>query len=221
MELTMNMSLRQALGLSQRQLLENRLAQSLLLRTNLLDAVRGEKYSPKAVCPECTHGLSATDIIKGFRNDPADITTCCPKCQHRFTAKLVCDVLGGRIEVPFYCKRQTLAALPATSVTPENISRSEPAVYRSAIFHFGSLQKAYAEAGMDYPHVDKATDWADKVMNFLGMVPDGMIASVAGVSVYRVKRLRRMLGFSGFRGYSSEQPKESSIDFDDETGDAE
>ena len=206
MELMMGMGCRLEMRLSQRLKQEHRLAQSLSLRTKLLDAVRGEKYNPKAVCPECSRKLSAADIVKGFRNDPTDITTCCPKCKHRFEAKLVCDVLGGRIEVPFLCKQQTMAALPANSVTPEDISRNHPAVYRSAIFHFGSLKKAYAEAGMDYPHVDKAADWADKVMNFLGLVPDGMIASVAGVSVYKVKKLRRDIGIPGFRGYSTKKP---------------
>lgn len=221
MVLMMSMGCCLTMRLSQRLKQEYRLVQSLSLRSKLLDGVRGEKYSPKAVCPECSRKLSAADIVKGFRNDPTDITTCCPRCKHRFTAKLVCDVLGGRIEVPFLCEQQTLAALPAASVMPEKMCISEPAVYRSAIFHFGSLKKAYAEAGMDYPHVETAADWVDKVVNFLGSVPDGLIASVAGVSVYKVKKLRRDLGIRGFRGYPAEEPEEPGIDFDDETGDAE
>ena len=54
---------------------------------DLVEAVHGDKFSPKAVCPACLHPLTDYEIMKGFKDDPRDYTTGCPKCTHRFLAR--------------------------------------------------------------------------------------------------------------------------------------
>lgn len=199
------------LGFSQRP--ELRAEQSLLLeaelrlavkthllnqRLELLQVVRGYHYEPHATCPHCTRNLNLLQILQGFNQDPADFTTVCSHCKTRFNPKMVCSGNGWRIELPFYCRTQSLAQLgDKSSLSPEEFNKKEAALYHSLIFHFGSLKNAFQHAGQDYKFEEKI-DWETKIKPFLGQMPDTVIARYAGVSRRTIGRLRKELKIPRF-----------------------
>lgn len=181
---------------------EHRLDMQLRLRVALIHSVRSELYHPQATCPACGKFLTTVEIVSGFLNDPADFTTCCPHCKVRFNATLICYFLGGEIQLPFYCAMQTLEQLPEKKqLSPEEFLRNFPALYRSAIFHFGSLRAAFQKKGVNYLFHETPLGWQTKVSGFLGRVPDTLIAAVAGVPVRHVRQARRDWGIKPFHGY--------------------
>jgi len=196
--LTQDLSLRQVqrLRLTQEQSLE--LTQHMLgLRLELLGRLHDERYEPKGKCPTCGHNLKLVEILRGFRDDPDDITTRCTKCQKRFTPSLIAyGRYGTKVILSFYCSSQTLARLDA-NIDPAAYKKEHPAIYRSVLFHFGSLQKAFASQGREYPFKE-SFEWAEKVEPFLGRLPDTEIARCANVSVYRIRKLRRRFDIPAF-----------------------
>ena len=184
--------------LSQSQVLGQFLSQQLDLRIQLLDQVRGEKFEPKAACPECFHQLTAGEIVSGFTRDPQDQTTVCPECGHRFSANLVAKSVASSVEVIFYCPVQVLENLRNTeSLSPDDLRRKNASVYYSAIFHFGTLKAAFGRLNVTYGFAEEI-DWQDKVRSFLGLVPDRLIADVCGVSPHTVGRFRQSLDILPF-----------------------
>lgn len=185
--------LAQSLRLSHEQ--RHQLAQrALSRRLGLIEALREERYEPKASCPRCDRKLTPLEIIRGFNRDPNDYTTGCSACGHRFEPKLICQGANFSLEIPFFCSSQTLAQLPGLeTLPPDEFLRLHPAVYRSAIVHHGGIRKAFAQIGIVYPF-EEIHDWKSKVEPFLGRVPDTMIAECADVSVSAVRRHRRSLG---------------------------
>lgn len=205
--LSMSMSVGQSLRteVSQRQELrlaqEARQARQLSLRIDLLQAVRGDHYQPKAQCPACGHKLSDLEILKGFNDSPTDTTTGCPTCRTRFQPYLVCHLSSAvRVELPFYCSSQTIAQLRGQETkTPEQLELEAPAVYRSTIFHYGSLATAFRLVGVTYTLEPVQPAWHDKVPPFLGRLSDRVIAECVGVPVLDIRKLRCRLGISGYR----------------------
>lgn len=202
----MRMSFRQTLKreqrLVQRQTMEQRQRFELRqcqVHMELLHAIRDEQFDPRAGCPKCQKQLTIPEILRGFNRDPNDLTTECPKCHTRFPSQLVCTPrLGVSIEMPFYCPSQTLANLPGLQgLAPDALLAKHPAVGRSAIVHFGSLRNAFARACIAYVFAEKF-DWRDKVVPFLGKLPDSDIASAVNVTSAMIRRLRIKHGIAAF-----------------------
>ncbi len=167
----------------------------MALRIQLIEALYGVRYSPRAICTACNYALRNVEILQGFRDDPHDYTTLCPKCAYRFQPQLA-SLLGGGdwMEVQFYCEVQALHALPAwVTRPPADMERDNSSLYRSCITHFGSLNAGFARLKMPYPF-DPLPDWREKAKSFLGKLPDTMIAQCVGQHVRIVRAVRKQLG---------------------------
>lgn len=193
------------LEIAPRLTLVEHLEQRFTLRLELLQTLREEHCVPHAICPACEHQLTAIEILRGFTNDPLDFTTKCPQetCARRFEARLH-RYLGGSgqstAEMRFYCAVQTTTQLSPTlaSLLPEELRAAEPSLYFSALTHFGTLKRAFAEAKLEYLHVE-VRDWQDKVTAFLGQMPDTIIAECVGVSARKISKLRRDHGIARYK----------------------
>lgn len=188
------MAMRQSLTLEQRQKLEARHCQ---VRLQLLQALRDESFEPKAQCPKCSRIMTVPDILRGFSRDPHDLTTECPKCHSRFESRLICTPrFGVNVEMVFFCPTQTLFHLQGLeALDPETLLTKHQAVARSAIVNFGSLRSAFGRNNVAYAFAEKL-DWRDKVVPFLGQLPDISIASAVDVSRSAIRRLRVKRGIS-------------------------
>jgi len=198
------LSQRPALTLEQRQEQRLKQTQEHLLWSNhhLMNFLRfasfvcSRQFVPGATCIECNHALSLAEVLVGFRNDPADVTTACPKCKTRFEATSLLDKRSGE-GVVFMCSLQVLERLPGLEkLEPKEIERKHGEVYFSAIFHFGSLLHAFNRKGIVYRR--EQFDWRDKTKNFLGQVPDKDLARVFGVEPREVSAYRRSQGIREF-----------------------
>ena len=201
MGMRQSLSMRQHLALEQRLTLEQRQkVDSLILtmRLDLIGSLREERYQPKARCPRCVRELKPIEIVQGFNRDPNDFTTGCPRCKHRFQPSLICFAEGGNIELPFFCGSQALHQLKdKVGLTPHELLRDHPALYRSAITHHGSIRAAFQAIGAPYPF-EEISDWRHKVTPFLGRLPDTMIASCVGASSAVILSMRKKLGIRKF-----------------------
>lgn len=204
MSMGMGLSLRQNLSLRQTQRLqltqEQRLdlSQHLVgLRLDLVGRIHDEQYIPQGKCTACGHKMKLAEILQGFRDDPNDVTTECTACHHRFNPKLIAHGrYGSKTILPFYCSEQTLARLDA-NLDPATYKKDHPAIYRSVLFHFGSLRQAFASQDREYPF-DESFEWREKIEPFLGRLSDAEIARCANVSVGKIRYLRLKLGISAF-----------------------
>lgn len=116
-----------------------------------------------------------------------------------FEPRLICFIgKASQIEIPFFCEMQTLAQLNGKeNLSPEELDRQYPGVYRSAIVHQGSISRAFAKIGIDYPF-EEISDWRTKVVPFLGRMRDTLIADCANAPVSAIRAMRRKLGISRF-----------------------
>lgn len=201
MMLTMGITQRQTqaivLTAAQRIAIDNTL---LNRRRDLIEVLRGDKYDPKAECPRCAYRLKIAEVVRGFRRDPADITTKCPKCGERFISKMI-RYHGNtiRVELQFLCPDQAMESLKGHSyLKPDKLEEHNPSAYHSALFHFGNLREAFDSVHESYGHEVKLS-WRDKVRPFLGGLPDTEIARCAGVSAYKVRRYRHTLYIDAFK----------------------
>lgn len=193
--LQQSVSQRQVLSLEQRQYLK---VQLFCLQLELVGVLRDEKYEPRAQCSRCERQLTAVEILGGFLDDPTDFTTECPVCHHRFRPMLISFSDASQIELQFFCESQVLAMLPQFSeLSPEQLSREQSAIYRSAIIHHGSLRQAFGKIDIDYQH-ETIHGWQNVVMPFLGKLQDTTIAGAAGITVAAVRYLRRKHGIDRF-----------------------
>jgi len=172
----------------------------LTLRLALIGHVHGGNYQPKAKCPKCDRSLTAFEIIQGFRSDPNDYTTECSACHTRFEPKLEWRE-GNSLsyaEIPFYCASQVLAQLRGLEgKTPDEIRAQEPAIYHSVRVQHGNLRHAFQLVGIQYAY-ENVTNWQEKVHDFLGKLPDTVIAEVVDLPVRTVRNLRKSLNISPF-----------------------
>ncbi len=170
----------------------------LQLRRDVVEALYGEKFSPRATCPVCNHALTDFEIMKGFRTDPTDYTTKCPKCRKRFLARLHRSTKSGWIEMAFYCPSQTLGKLKdMTSVSLADFQSINREIYNSAIIHFGGLKQAFKQIGLTYKH-EADLDWKNRIGLFLGKMPDTVIAELVFVSTATVSKVRRERGIRAY-----------------------
>jgi len=179
---------------------EQRLRIRLNLRLALLETLSNDRYRAKATCPACNRRLTSMEILKGFRRDPRDYTTRCPRCGHRFNAQLILTTPSGQIELQLFCAEQTLNQLLGKDCfKPIEFMKVFPSVYRSVLFHFGSLKAAFTKLKVNYRYSEKHLQWQNKVRRFLGRLPDAVIASAVGVSTSSVRKLRIKLDIAPSR----------------------
>lgn len=187
------------LTLAQRHAVQLRQMQ---LRQELVQSLRGrgERMIPRAVCPQCSHLLTPLEIMRGFLDDPHDTTTACSECGERFQPTLETrthDVPGA---TSFWCPAQTLSALRELGAhEPDFLRKSNSTIYYSAIVHFGSIAAAFCAIGIEYTHDDEIVGRDERIVPFLGLLPDTVIASVARMSVSTVRRKRWSLGIERYR----------------------
>lgn len=179
------------------------LAQRIIqVRLEIVEAVWGAKYSPRAKCPAgagCGRELTAFEILQGFRDDPTDYTTACPGCGYRFQPILRTTFSTGSAEIPFYCALQTLEGLRGKeSLSYDDLNKKHASLLHSASVHFGNISAAFEKIGCDYP-LDVNLAWKEKVRPFLGKVPDTVIAEIVGTSRSSVRRLRVKHGIDVYR----------------------
>ncbi|MBI3421138.1 MAG: hypothetical protein HY006_03675 [Candidatus Sungbacteria bacterium] len=191
------MSQRQEVRLTMEQRAEIRSYQ-LQLQIELSGAVRDEKYTPKAHCPQCYRELTANEILAGFLRDVNDFTTKCSGCGHRFEPKLICFGDAGKIELQFYCGPQAQNRLRSVShLRPADIAREYPSEYRSAAMHYGTVKAMFKEMGIEYLF-DELEGWQAKVQPFLGRMPDTIVARCVGATPRDIKKLRQAANISTY-----------------------
>lgn len=194
-ELTQTQRLETRLTPQQRQQIS---AQQIGLWLELVAGLREERYTPQANCPSCHRDLAPHEILAGFTHDVNDFTTRCTGCGYRFEPHLIAFGAIGNIQIPFFCGVQTQNKLREhRTMTPAEIARLYPGEYRSAIVHYGTLSAMYALIGITYT-LDENPAWHDKVLPFLGRMPDSEIARACGVGSTTIARLRRKQGISRF-----------------------
>lgn len=198
MHMSMSMNQRQEHRMEQKAIPLQRQMAMMSARQAILEAIHGERYRPNAVCPACSYRLTLEEALRGFRDDPDDISTRCPKCAHRFIAALVA---GGaiRVEVRFLCRAQTLARLEDNAdSSPDELRKDDPSTFQSALLHFGGIRAAFAAIDLAYAF-EEVHGWEDKINGFLGKVPDVLIAECVGKPVQAVRKLRRSLKIAGYK----------------------
>jgi len=179
--------------LEQRVLHQLRLAQC---RLELVAAIHDRSYVPVAHCPNCGHDLNLLEILKGFNADPQDRTTKCPECQTRFPCHLTAALGEARVDVAFFCAAQTRWFLRTTSganlLTPEEMEKTHPAYYHSAIAHFGSLTAAFKLENLHYSFVELPPEeiLRQRITPFFGKLADRTIARVTGVPQAKIQSWR-------------------------------
>lgn len=203
--MTYRQELRHEIRLTHAQTIAVDMAQ-LQWRRDLIEAVHGDKFSPKAVCPACQHPLTDYEIMKGFKDDPRDYTTGCPKCEHRFPPRLHRSTNSGSMEMVFFCPTQTLDRMRNLMDVPLDAFRTKHAeVYNSAVVHFGGLKQAFKKLGLTYAH-EADLDWRKRVEPFLGKMADTVIAELVGAPLITVRKLRKE---RGIKAYSRREEAES------------
>ncbi len=171
---------------------------TLGLKLRLILELREVQYIPSATCLTCGYKLKPLEILQGFTADVDDMRTTCPKCTARFEARLVTASSGSRMELLFYCKNQALHRLSRLAdLEPKQIQKEFPSLFHSVIVHFGSIAGGFKDIGIAYAFPDRL-DWKNKVVPFLGLLPDVEIARCANVSASRIGYLRRNLGISRY-----------------------
>lgn len=176
-------------------------------RMELAQAIHGETYNQRGDCTNCGHRLTPREILEGFSDSPTDTTTKCPRCKERFQPVLIAwgQGMASSIQVHYYCPDQTLHALQGQeSKGPEELAKTLPGVYQSAILHFGSLRAAFTKVGerlgraIEYAFGD-IDGWKMKVGPFLGRLPDKLIAEIVGVSHTTIGSMRKRAGIDRYR----------------------
>jgi len=202
----MSFSLRPVLSQSLRLSQEQRIKMkqfAFSFRLRLLQALRDEKYEPEGTCPNCLRKMTPVEIIEGFNRDVNDFTTCCSGCGYRFEPKLICFGEASRIEIPFFCGVQALEKLRGNeNLSPEELARKLPGVYRSAIIHYGSIRRAFEKLGVQYLF-EEISDWKIKIQPFLGRLRDTIIAECVDVSVSAIRTMRRKQGIPRYTLHQS------------------
>lgn len=103
------------------------------------------------------------------------------------------------MELPFYCATQVLAQLSGLQeLRPEEIQKEHPAIYHSVRVHHGNFRIAFEKIGIQY-RFETVTNWKEKVRDFLGKLPDTVIAEVVDMPVRQVRKLRNDLRIEVFR----------------------
>ena len=83
-------------------------------------------------------------------------------------------------------------------LTPDELLKNNPAVYRSSIVHHGGIREAFEKIGIKYEFPENY-NWRAKVIPFLGELPDKDIAEIVDVTVHQIRSLRKKHGVERFR----------------------
>ncbi|OGI16966.1 MAG: hypothetical protein A3J63_00980 [Candidatus Moranbacteria bacterium RIFCSPHIGHO2_02_FULL_40_12b] len=193
----LDVKLDQRLTQEQKLLVQDRI---LGLRLRLIGKIHRETYKPHAVCPKCSRRLTPLQIIKGFKRNVNDYTTRCPRCHNRFEPEIICKSASSSTTLRFFCPVQTVGQLYGKEkLSPTEIQKNYPALYQSAIAHFGGLTQAFKEIGKSYRFKEPVVKWEKKVKQFLGLLPDSVIACLVQVKYNEVRKLRLRLNIRRYR----------------------
>lgn len=174
--------------------------QVLSLRLGMLvDVWREYRYEPRAICPGCSHPLTLTQIEAGFSDSPTNHAVKCPLCCSPFYAELVSKTKTGHIVAGhYYCKQQTLHEIREHSAkSPSDFEAKMKDIYLSALRHFGSLKTAFRQLGVKYDFTE-TPKWKEVAREFVGKLPDTVIAKELEVPARIIRRFRNSLGVSRF-----------------------
>ena len=165
---------------------------------DIIQSLRLEEFRPVAQCWSCYRELSPEEIIAGFWREPACATVRCPKCGRRVGAMLKYALDAGEMTLMFHCPTRTLDWLRGLALlSPDEIASKHPAVYRSALALFGSLNVAFARMGVAYSY-DEQVERERALIPCLGSMPDSDISEIAGIPAQRIRQLRDNLGINSF-----------------------
>ena len=194
------LALKQELKQAQKQ------AAVLTMITEILQSLRGFNFTPQATCANCAHQFTRAQILWGFMDDDTDARVQCPRCNSTNNGAILVDQAHeyAKLEVPFYCYRQVvyffkqhpeLANLP-----PQTIEKRHPAYAASAMIHFGNYATLFRNKELDLPYAfGEIASWEHKVKQFLGKVPDEIIAKCVGVSKKVVAKRREDLKIPAYQ----------------------
>lgn len=180
--------------------LRTKVEQAMSLRLSLLaDAWRDFRYEPRAICPACSHPLTLAQIEAGFSNSPTNHAVKCPMCSNPFYAELVSKTKTGHIVAGhYYCKQQTLHEIREHSdKSPTTFEAKMKDIYLSALRHFGNLKTAFRRIGVKYGFTE-VPKWKEVAKDFVGKLPDTVIARELDVPVRLIRRYRNSLGIPKF-----------------------
>lgn len=165
-------------------------------RVILISALHSPKYTIKAICGECRMSISLPNILHGFGSNPDDNTIQCSRCNARVWPTLRTSYSFAYGKMPFFGKEQVLKELSGAYLElydPDTLCSKQPAVYRSALIHFGSLRRAFSRINVEYRQ-GPVRDWESRLAVFLGCVSPVVIAGIANVTVSDVKIACKTMG---------------------------
>lgn len=169
-------------------------AEQNMLRASLSNALASDVCVPHAYCLCCLRPLGFDEIGQGFSADPLDTSMRCPReiCGGPVSVVLRRHLApAALVETELYGPRQTIAKLTAeyASLEPMRMRAAHASLYYSAIFHFKTLNRAFAQAKIPYSHPE-VHGWERTAVDYLGKVPDSYIAQCASVSIKKIRALR-------------------------------
>jgi len=155
--------------------------------------VINEFYEPG--CPEC----NTITTLK-----PDGVRYKCLRCNHEFTdaqavvvAKYRAHRVGDEIimELPKYDSATLKDKISMISpfVTPSALFNADRILYINIIHQFSSLNAAFAVTGIAYANPAKES-WQTTIIDYVGILTDGMIAKIVGVSRTSIWGYRQRFG---------------------------
>lgn len=136
-------------------------------RKRVLLEARGEVFDIQAKCPVCTYLHTDVEIFSQFAKNKRigkvklNINCVSKHCVCRkVQPTLKVSRPGSEIEVSFYPREMVIGLLTdkLLLLRPEDVRMSDPRIYYSAIFHFGSLSSAFLKADKTYTW-NEFDDW--------------------------------------------------------------
>lgn len=173
--------------------------QQAALRFELCEAVGKSGFVPHGPCMNlgCPGQPAPPDAVREWVcREGADPPVCCSACGLPVDRRLRFEgfLPGCSVETRFYGPAETGQRLLAEKDTPFRLLRHDHlGLYHSAISHFGGLRQAFDYLGAVYGDAAQL-DWRAQVGDFLGKLPDTVIAEVVGASVADIRRRRQQAG---------------------------
>jgi len=142
-------------------------------------------YGLLAFCV-CGHNLKPFEILGGFNLRGVN-TIRCPRCDNRVSPFIQCTSGEKVHNLKFWCAESVKAKLPEyRNMKPGEILEKNPALGHSAIVHYGVLSNAFMKCGIRRRSLRLQAHELKRLRPFLGRLPVGIIAGIAGIKVNTV-----------------------------------